>query len=139
MTRFDDFPYGPLREALETVLGRVGLLFAVVLGGAALGCVTAAESWRDAWEVLTDLPGLILMSLFYGKGLFVLPAALVFGILSVRLEWRLRYHLIFLVLMAWNLHQTVRWSAYDGPQAQKLRKVQEELRESIRLREKAAQ
>ncbi len=126
MTRFDDYPYAPLREALGTLLGRLLLLLLVVLAGSMLGGLTATRTWSGLWVGVIGLPGLSLASLLYGPGLIILPALLIYAIVSIRSEWPLWLSLLFIPLMWWNIHKTIRWTAYDSPAAKQLQQIQSE-------------
>ena len=90
MIRFDDYPYAQFREAFGTVLGRVGLVVMAALGGSMLGGLTATRSIEGLWLGVIGLPVLSLASIFYGVGLFVLPALPLYAFASVRCEWPLR-------------------------------------------------
>lgn len=131
MPRFDDYPYGPWREALGTLVGRLMVLLLVVLGGAMLGGVTSTRSLSGLWTGIVDLPGLSLASLLFGPGLLVLPALLVYAIVSIRNEWPLRLSLLFLPLMWWNVHKTIRWTVYDSPSARRIQQIQTKLNQGL--------
>lgn len=127
MIRFDDYPYAQLKEAFGTVLGRVGLVILAALGGSMLGGVSATRSLDGLWLGVIGLPGLSLASIVYGVGYFVLPALLIYTIVSVRCEWPLRLTLLCSILMWWNIHKTIRWAAYDSPMAKQQQKLEADL------------
>lgn len=131
MIRFDDYPYAQFREAFGTVLGRVGLVILAALGGSMLGGLSATRSAGGLWLGLIGLPGLSLASLFYGVGLFVLPALLLYAIASVRCEWPLRVTIVCSLLMWWNIHKTIRWTVYDSPMAKQQQKFRADLEKSM--------
>jgi hypothetical protein len=131
MIRFDDYPYAQFREAFGTVLGRVGLVILAALGGSMLGGLTATRSIEGLWLGVIGLPGLSLASIFYGVGLFVLPALLIYAIASVRCEWPLRLTLLCALLMWWNTHKTIRWTTYDSPMAKQQQKFQADLEKGM--------
>ena len=117
MIRFDEYPYAQFREAFGTVLGRVGLVILAALGGSMLGGLSATRSVGGLWLGVIGLPSLSLVSIFSGVGLFVLPALLLYAIVSVRCEWPLRLTFLCSLLMWWNIHKTIRWTVYDSPMA----------------------
>jgi hypothetical protein len=127
MIRFDDYPYAQFREALGTVLGRLFLILLAVLGGSMLGALTATRSIGGLWLGVIGLPGLSLASIFSGFGFLVLPALLLYAIVSVRCEWPLRLTLLCSLLMWWNIHKTIRWTVYDSPMAKRHQKLQADL------------
>ena len=131
MIRFDDYPYSQFREAFGTAFGRVGLVLLAALLGSMLGGLTATHSVGGLWVGIVGLPGLSLASIFYGVGIFVLPALLLFAIVSTRCEWPLRLTLICSLLMWWNIHRTIRWTVYDSPMAKQQQKIQAEFAKSM--------
>lgn len=131
MIRFDDYPYAQFREAFGTVLGRVGLVILAALGGSMLGGLSATRSVGGLWLGVIGLPGLSLASLFYGVGLFVLPALLLYAIVSVRCAWPLRLTIVCSLLMWWNIHKTIRWTVYDSPMAKQQQKFRADLEKSM--------
>lgn len=130
MNRFDDFPYGPLIQALNTLVGRILLVAAAALAGFMLGTMTAMRSWQGLQAGFADAVMLGVNSIFFGIGLFAIPVTLFFTIGFVLWEWRLRYVLVVTLLMWINIHQTVRWTAFDSPQAQAMKAMQTELIQS---------
>lgn len=130
MNRFDDFPYGPLIQALNTLVGRILLVAAAALAGFMLGTMTAMRSWQGLQAGFSDAVMLGVNSIFFGIGLFAIPFTLFFTIGFVLWEWRLRYALVVTLLMWINIHQTVRWTAFDSPQAQTMKAMQTELIQS---------
>lgn len=126
MIRFDDYPYAQLREALGTVLGRVGLVVLAALGGSMLGGCTATRSLEGLWVGVIGLPALSLGSIFFGVGYLVFPVLLLYTIVSIRCQWPLKLTLIGVFLMWWNVHQTIRWTFYDSPMAKEQQKSREE-------------
>ena len=132
MIHFDDYPYAQFREALATVFGRIGLVFGFALLGSMLGGLTATRSLEGLWLGIVGLPELSLASIFYGVGIFVLPALLIYSIVSVRAEWPLKLTLVCGILMWWNIHKTIRWAVYDSPMAQQQQKFQAEMDTAMR-------
>lgn len=130
MNRFDDFPYGPLIQALNTLVGRILLVAAAALAGFMLGTMTAMRSWQGLQAGFAEAVMLGVNSIFFGIGLFAIPVTLFFTIGFVLWEWRLRYVLVVTLLMWINIHQTVRWTAFDSPQAQAMKAMQTELIQS---------
>lgn len=126
MIRFDDYPYAQIREALGTVLGRVGLVVLATLGGSMLGGCSATRSLEGLWIGVIGLPALSLGSIFFGVGYLVFPVLLLYTIVSIRYQWPLKLTLIGVFLMWWNVHQTIRWTFYDSPMAKEQQKSQEE-------------
>lgn len=124
MIRFDDYPYAQVKEALGTVLGRVGLVVLAALGGSILGGLTANRSLEDLWLGVIGFPGFGLASIFFGVGYFVFPVLLLYTIVSIRCQWPLKLTLICSLLMWWNIHQTIRWTLYDSPMAKQQQKSQ---------------
>lgn len=131
MSRFDDYPYAQFREAFGTLLGRVGLIFLAALGGYMLGGLTATRSVGGLWLGIVELPDLSWASMFYGVGFFVFPVLLLYAIASIRYEWPLKLTLLCSLLMWWNIHKTIRWTAYDSPMAKQLQRFEAELNQSL--------
>lgn len=127
MSRFDDFPYGPLVTAFNTLVGRIALVILASILGCMLGTMTALRSWNGLWEGLTSAGTLSFSSIFYGIGFFALPVLLLFTLGFVLWEWRLRYVLIATLLMWVNIHRTVRWVRFDSPFAAVMQMMQDEL------------
>jgi hypothetical protein len=136
MIRFDDYPCAQLREALGTVLGRVGLIVLVALGGSMLGGWTATSSVEGLWLGVTGFPSLSLASIFHGYGFVVLPALFLYAIISVRCELPLRLTLLCSLFMWWNIHKTIRWTTYDSPMAKQQKKFQAEIHKINEMIEK---
>lgn len=134
MSRFDDYPYSQIREALGTVFGRVALVAATMLAGCMLGGLTAMRSFEGLWIGLSGFAWLGLSSLFSGPGFLVFPLLFIFTLVFVRLEWPLWLTVVCTVLMWWNIHRTVRWNLYDSPMA----KLQAEMAEQSEKRWKEA-
>lgn len=132
MIRFDDYPYAQLREASKTVLGRVGLVVLAAVGGSMLGGLSATRSVGGLWLGVAGLPGFSLASVFNGVGLFVLPALLIYTIVSVRCEWPLRLTFLCVLLMWWNIHKTIRWTYYDSPMARAQQQLQADLQKGMK-------
>lgn len=131
MSRFDDYPYSQLKEACGTLLGRVGLIIIAVLAGSMLGGLSATRSLAGLWAGAIGMPGLSLTSILYGAGIFVLPALLIYAIVSIRCEWPLRLTLLCTVLMWWNIHKTIRWTVYDSPMAKKQQKFADSIEKGM--------
>ncbi len=113
MIHFEDFPYGPFREAMNTITGRLAMVFAAMVLGSLLAAFTACESWGD---MLSCIPPLTwFLSLFSGYGFIVLPGVIVFSILFVRLQWPLLLVLLVTAVMWWDGHGSIRWGMYDSP------------------------
>jgi len=127
MNRFDDYPYGPVLSALNTLLGRAFLVIAASGVGFMLGIVTAFRSFKPVWLALDEMILLGIFSIFYGIGLWVFPLIFLFALGFVLREWRLRYALLCTVLMWVNMHRTIRWTEFDGPMAQPKKVIQEVL------------
>ncbi len=123
MIHFEDFPYGPLREAMNTIAGRLATVFAAMVLGSLLASFTATESWSD---MLSCIPPVTwFWSLFSGHGFIVLPGILVFSILFVRLQWPLLLVLLVTAVMWWDGHGTIRWTLYDSPLVKKMQELGE--------------
>lgn len=118
MIDFEDFPYAPLREAMNTIAGRLATVLAAMVLGSFLASITATESWGDMISCIP--PVTWFSSLFSGHGFIVLPGVVVFAILFVRQQWPLPLVLLVTAVMWWDGHGTIRWSMYDSP-AVKLR------------------
>ncbi len=131
--RFDDYPYAPFREAFGTVLGRVGLVILAALGGSMLGGWTATRSMGGLWLGVVGFPDYSLASIIYGVGLFVLPALVIYAMVSVRCEWPLRLTLLCSLLMWWNIHKTIRWTEYDSPVAKQRQKLRADLQKGMNV------
>lgn len=123
MIHFEDFPYGPFREALSTITGRLATVFAAMVLGSLLAVFTACESWGD---MLSCIPPLTwFLSLFSGHGFIVLPGVIVFSILFVRLQWPLLLVLLVTAVMWWDGHGSIRWSMYDSPLVKRMHELGE--------------
>lgn len=131
MIHFDDYPYAPIREALSTILGRIALVALSVLVSSMLAGVTATRSLAGIVIGLVTLPGMIPISLFWSVGFFVLPFLVIFTCMFVRSEWPLRSVAICVILMWWNLHETMRWALYDGPLVKQQQKLQTEMQKAV--------
>lgn len=129
MIRFDDYPYAQFKEAIGTVIGRMGLVFLAALVGAMLGGVSATRSLGGLLMGVFFLPLWSLFSIFYGAGLFVFPALLIYTIASVRFEWPLRLTSLCSLLMWWNIHTTIRCMVFDNPTAKQHLQLQADLKE----------
>lgn len=127
MSRFHDYPYAQFREAFGTVFGRVGLVVLAAIGGSMLGGLTATGSVEGLWLGIIELPGLSFASIFFGVGLVVLPALLVYAIASILWEWPLQLTLLCSLLMWWNIHKTIRWTVYDSPMVKQQQKFQSDV------------
>ncbi|WP_395746328.1 hypothetical protein [Prosthecobacter sp.] len=113
MIHFEDFPYAQVREALNTIAGRLALVFAAMVLGSLLAAFTATESWGD---VISCIPPLTwFLALFSGYGFIVLPGIVVFAILFVRMQWPLPLVLLVTAVMWWDGHGAIRWGMYDSP------------------------
>lgn len=119
MIQFEDFPYAPLREAMNTIAGRLATVLGAMVLGSLLAAFTATESWGDMLSSSFPL-ATWFSSLFSGHGFIVLPGVVVFAILFVRQQWPLPLVLLVTAVMWWDGHGTIRWSMYDSP-AVKLR------------------
>lgn len=126
MSDIDDYPYGPIRSALETVFGRIGLVLLAILVGSMLGGLSAMRSLEGLSVGFIGVLAFSLASIFYGSGLWVLPAIGLFAIASTRYEWPLKLTLLCSLLMWLNIHQTIRWSLYDSPSAKLQKRLEED-------------
>lgn len=131
MIRFDNEPYAQIQDALRTIVGRLFLLAVAVVLGSMLGGLTATHAVPGMWEGVLGFPMLLSASIFYGIGLFVLPALLVYAIISIRWEWPLLLSLIFVPLMWWNMHKTLRWTVYDSLSAKKMQQIDKQMQEVV--------
>lgn len=123
----DDYPYAQIREAMGTVIGRTAVFIAAMLLGSMLGAATATRSLTGLLLGLTEFPGLMVGSFFSGVSFILLPALLIYLILSVRCEWPLWPTLIVCLLMWYNIHKTIRWTAYDSPTAKHMQQLHQEI------------
>lgn len=122
MIHFEDFPYAALREAMNTIAGRLATVFAAMVLGSLLAAFTATESWSD--DALSFIPPLTwFLSLFAGHGFIVLPGMVVFAILYVRMQWSPLLTLLVVAVMWWDGHATIRWSDFDSPAAKQRMKM----------------
>lgn len=126
MTDIDDYPYGPFRNALQSVFGRVALVMLASLIGSMLGGLTAMRSLEGLGVGLMGVLGFSLASIFYASGLWIFPSIGLFAIASTRFEWPLKLTLLCSLLMWWNIHQTIRWTLYESPGAKLQKKLNDE-------------
>ena len=126
MSDIDDYPYGPIRSALETVFGRIGLVILATLFGSMLGGLSAMRSLEGLGVGLIGVLGFSLTSIFYASGLWVLPVIGLFAIASTRYEWPLKLTLLCTILMWWNIHQTIHRTIYDSPGAKLQKRLEED-------------
>lgn len=131
-----DYPYEPIREALGTVIGRICLVLAAVLLGAALAGVSATREISGCLAGWLGFIGFNLASLLLGFGIFVFPLVLIFAIFFVRNEWPLATVLVCTVLMWWNQHKTMRWMLYDSPEAKQRQAINEAMQQALEQRPK---
>ncbi len=122
MIHFEDFPYAPFREAMNTIAGRLATVFAAMVLGSLLASFTATDSWGD---MLSNLPPMVcFLSLFSGHGFIVFPGIIVFSTLFVRMQWSLPLVLLVTAVMWWDGHATIRWGMYDSPAAKQRQAMQ---------------
>jgi hypothetical protein len=91
-----------------------------------LGGLSAMRSLEGLSVGFIGVLAFSLASIFYGSGLWVLPAIGLFAIASTRYEWPLKLTLLCSLLMWLNIHQTIRWSLYDSPNAKFQKKFEED-------------
>lgn len=132
MSRFDDYPYAQFREAFGTTLGRVCLVVLAALAGSMLGGLTATRSIWGLGLGVIGFPGFSLASIFFGVGLFVFPALLVYAIASIRREWPLPLTFVCSLLMWWNIHDTIRWTVYDSPMAKQQKQLRADMDKAMK-------
>lgn len=113
MIHFEDFPYAQLREAMNTIAGRMATVFGAMVLGSLLASFTATESWSDMFGCIPPISW--LLELFNGRGFIVLPGIVVFAILFVRMQWPLPLVLLVTAVMWWDGHGAIRWARYDSP------------------------
>jgi hypothetical protein len=122
---FGDLPYGPLRAALKTILGRGILMVGVVALAAVLGSWTAGMPFLQGLAGFVLMPVYLLTSFLFAYGLVVAPLLLVFGIAFVRSEWNWRWLMVPLLLAWWNFHEVIDWSINRSPTAKMEKKIDE--------------
>lgn len=127
MMRFDDHPYGPFLNALNTLLGRISLVIVATALGSMLGAMTAYGTWKAGLTGLVMMLPLSFGSFLWGDGLWVLPLILLFTIGFVVREWHLRYAVLCTGLMWLNIHHTVRWAEFDSPTAKQMKAMESEI------------
>jgi hypothetical protein len=132
MPSLSDNPFAPLKEALQTVTGRMILIMLAIIGGTLLGLCTAVGRLNGALESLPHLPAYAFSFFFSFTGLAILPLLIAYAILSIRQEWPLWLSLICTLLMWWGVHKEVRWQMFDSPKAQLYRELNGKLQESLR-------
>lgn len=130
MIRFDAYPYSQIRDALETVLGRVTLCALALVLGSALGYGTATRSFAGLLLGITELPMLAPMSILMGGGLLVFPVVFLYVFMAIKWQWPYYLTIICTLLMWWNVHKTIRWANYDSPSAKKMQKLVDEIERS---------
>lgn len=91
---YDDFPYGPFRDALETIFGKLILSYAVCASGLTVGAIIGGAG-LEAVIAGIFFPFLILVAIFGGSGLLILPVSFVFVIMYVKSDWPMK-SLLFL-------------------------------------------
>jgi hypothetical protein len=129
MIHFEDFPYAPLREAMNTIVGRLATVFAAMVLGSLLASFTATESWSDMLSCIPPVPW--FRSLFSGHGFIVFPGIIVFSTLFVRMQWSLLLVLLVTAVMWWDGHGTIRWAMYDSPAVKRRQEMQEMMRQEV--------
>lgn len=113
----DNYPYTPVREALETVFGRVCVILFAMFVGSICGGWTATHSAEGLRLATVGLPGLCLASILYGSGLVIFGIIALYAFASIVLEWPLILSVACSFLMWWNVHMAVRWALRDSPAA----------------------
>jgi hypothetical protein len=101
-----DVPYSPLRDALTSMLGRLGLVLGAVLLGVLLGAISATGSLLDGAGLALRFPAWAFSSVFFGPGIVVGGFLLVFAILYSTWEWPRWLACVAVALMWWNAHET---------------------------------
>lgn len=130
----DDYPYSQIREALGSVVGRIALFITAMLFGSMLGGLTATRSIAGLGLGFVGFPDLILASLLSGVSFILLPALLIYLIISIRCEWPLWPTVIVCLLMWYNIHKTIRWTVYESPNAKRMMELQESLNSAMQPR-----
>ena len=102
-----DVPYSPLRDALTSMLGRLGLVLGAVLFGVLLGAISATGSLWDGAGLALQFPVLAFSSVLFGPGIVVGGFLLVFAILYSTWEWPRWLACVAVAIMWWNAHETV--------------------------------
>lgn len=102
-----DFPYSPLRDALTSMLSRLGFIVGAVVVGSLLGCVSATGSLIDGVMRSPGAPFWALSSILYGPSVFVLGMLVVFTILYTTWEWPRWLATVAVLLMWWDIHLTL--------------------------------
>lgn len=82
-----DYPWGPVRDALETTVVRVAVFLLVMLFAMAMGFALADKSFAGFVTGLMTAHWTLINGLFFSMGIVVFPGALIFAILFVRYEW----------------------------------------------------
>ncbi|MBK1791858.1 hypothetical protein [Persicirhabdus sediminis] len=85
----DEYPVSPFVDALQSVFGRVFLLFVLVAGGCGIGSAYADASWEMLGYGVASFPFILLGSVFTADAFFALPVIVVFSFFFVRFEWHL--------------------------------------------------
>jgi hypothetical protein len=119
----ENHPLAPAVDALRTVTGRVVLIFAAVLIGAALGGFTATRELSGAWGALSGFFPWAAASFLYSVGIVSFSATLIFALLFIRREWPLWTVAAVTLLMWWNAHETIYYLLHEGAGARALQKV----------------
>ena len=79
-----DYPFGPILDALSTLVGRLILLLLSTIVGISIG---SAITHKSLWGLLSGViesPWILFVSLLFGFGIMIIPFGLILGYLFTR-------------------------------------------------------
>lgn len=94
-----------IKDACETLLGRIIIVVLVINFSGAAGLMMHAESFGDFWECLIFALPALLFTILGGLGLITLPLLLGFTIIYVRFDMHHYYLSVPAILSFFTLYK----------------------------------
>ena len=82
---FEDLPYGPIRSAMETIIGRCATYLVACISGCGFGSMFAGGESGSLVAGIVDSPMIFYASFLFSQGLWVWPLVILLGGLYLRL------------------------------------------------------